>query len=265
MADEDHTKPVIEDRARRAAERAEEAGRLLKYKNALKRRHSETNWPMDARTLDRAEVDPEDVQAPLEFDVKEITEEDLRAANEAADSTADHEVDPGVLAYRRAEFEQEKFERDRVVGPAWTDALVEARIEEAFKVLGRMSVGQLGPREFGNAMPQIVREHSDLVAQAGNRSLRKAMKRLLRNDGPPSGAEVARMNDALAWAVRYLKDRDPDEALFVNLGGMWKAWGAPVSRKCKEIGVHRQVFYRDRKSAVRAIVEGLIRDGRAPT
>ena len=264
MADEtDHTKAVLEDRARRAAERAEEASRLLKYKSQLKRRHAETNWPLDARTLDRAEVDPEDVNAPLEFDVKEITEEDLRAANEADGEF--FEVDPNLLAHRRAEFERELEARSRVVAAKWTEELVEARIEEAFKVLGRISVGQLGPRAFGNAMPQIVREHSDLVAQAGNRSLRKAMKRLLRNDGPPSGAEVARMNDALAWAVRYLKDRDPDEALFVNLGGMWKAWGAPVSRKCKEIGVHRQVFYRDRKTAVRAIVEGLIRDGRAPT
>ena len=259
-----HVKAVLDHRAEMQRGRTIEERRLAKHKRWLDERHKERSWPLDARTGERAEVDPEDVNAPLDFEIKELTAEDIEAASQAPTEFGKN-IDENLMASRRIERDKELAARAKVQGDRWTDELVEARIEEAFKVLNRVAAGPVGPRAFGNGMPTPIREMSDLVAQAGNKSLRKAMKRLLRNEGPPTGNEVTRMNDALGWAVRYLKSEEPDLALFLNLGGMWKAWGAPVSRKCKEIGVHRQVFYRDRKKAVRAIVEGLIRDGRAPT
>ena len=254
---------VREFQQRRAEELNEEQSRLKKHRNRINRRFVETDWPIDAVTGDRAELDHEDVRAPLDFEPKELTREDIEAAENSEFTFG--QVDEHKLAVRRAERERERDAKRQVIGEKWTEKLVEARVEEAFRVLSRISVGNLGPRMFGNGMPTPVREMSDMVAQAGNKSLRKVMKRLLRNEGPPTREEVIRMEDTLAWPLRYLRDQDPDLAMFLNLGGMWKAWRAPISKKCKEIGVHRQVFYRDRKAAVRAIVEGLMRDGRAPT
>jgi hypothetical protein len=111
-------------------------------------------------------------------------------------------------------------------------------------------------------MPHIIREVSDLVHQAGNKSLRNAIAH--RFKGVPSREEVRRADDALTWASRYLLQEHPDLAAFANLGAMWKAWGAKVNQRCKAIGVSRQQFYRDRKEAIRKIVEGLKRDGEAP-
>jgi hypothetical protein len=135
-------------------------------------------------------------------------------------------------------------------------------MEEAYRTLFRSSLGGMGPRAFGNAMPVPIRQMSDLVAQAGNKSLRNAIAH--RFKGPPSTEEVRRAEDALGWALTYLRNEHPDLAGFVNLRFMWTAWGAKISKKCADIGVHRQVFYRDSKAAVRLIVEGLTRDGKAP-
>lgn len=260
------TRIVLDERAYRRELSIEENRAIKRQKRRLKHRHGETDWPIDARTGDRAEIDPEDVKAPLGFDIKELTDEDRARANAAPSAFSGPvvEVDENLLARRRLDRQKDREDRARVTGSKWTEDLVEARIEEAFKVLGRLAVGATGPREFGNGMPTPLRSMADLVAQAGNKSLRNSVRRLFRDQGPPRGDEVTRMNESLAWALAYLKDEDPDLATFLNLGGMWKAWGAKVTKKCAELGVHRQVFYRDRKTAVRKIVAGLIRDGRAP-
>ncbi len=112
-------------------------------------------------------------------------------------------------------------------------------------------------------MPVPIKQMSDLVAQAGNKSLRNAIAH--RFKGAPSIEEVRRAEEALTWSLAYLRNEHPDLAGFVNLGAMWKAWGAKIGKKCSDIGVHRQVFYRDRKEAIQLIVAGLIKDGKAPT
>lgn len=266
------TDGVIEDRKRRRLDLAAETKALGKHKRRIKFRLKEgRDWPVDSGTGDRAEVDADDVLAPLPDDMRlpigDVDEamQKLRVEADRHQSFAGDVVpiDEGVLLRRQRDAEEARAARDLVRGNVWTEELVEARMTEAYQTLFRSSVGGVFPREFGSAMPVPIRQMSDLVAQAGNKSLRNAIAH--RFKGTPSTDEVRRAEDALAWGLTYLSKDDPDLAGFLNLGAMWKAWGAKISRKCADIGVHRQVFYRDRKEAIRKIVKGLIKDGKAPT
>lgn len=267
----DGTRAVLDDRKRRRKELIEEMRALSRHKRRIKARLADRDWPLDAVTGEKADIDHDDVMAPLPDDLKQpignVDEkmQKLRAEADRHRSFSDEAVpiDPGVLSRRQREREQELKQRASVTGEAWTEDMVEARMIEAYQTLFRSSVGGVFPREFGNGMPTPIKQMSDLVAQAGNKSLRNAIAHRFR--GTPSLDEVRRAEESLAWALTYLKDQHPDLAGFLNLGAMWKAWGAKIGKKCADLGVHRQVFYRDRKEAVRIIVEGLTRDGKAPT
>lgn len=268
----DVTRLILADRKRRQKERAAEVKALGKFRKRQRHRMLEgRTWPIDAATGDRADIDHEDVMAPLPDDMKApIGDVDEKMQRLRAEADQHQEfagdtvpIDEGVLLRRRREREEEKAARARIHGDAWTEDLVDARLEEAFRTLFRSSNGSVGPRAFGNGMPEIIREVSDLVHQAGNKSLRNAIAH--RFKGLPSTEEVRRADEALAWAAAYLLQDHPDMAAFANLGAMWRAWGAKVNKRCAAIGVHRQVFYRDRKIALQLIVDGLKRDGKAPT
>lgn len=263
---------VIADRKRRRKELIDEMRSLSKYKKRIKWRLQEgLTWPLDARTGEKADIDHDDVLAPLPEEMRstvgDVDErmQKLRAEADLHESFADPivQIDEGVLSRRRRGREEERASIEAIRGETWTPELVEARLEDAYRTLFRSSIGGVGPRAFGNAMPEVVREVSDLVHQAGNKSLRNAIAH--RFKGVPSTEEVRRAEDALSWAMTYLGDEHPDLAGFLSLGSMWKAWGAKISQKCASIGVRRQVFYRDRKEAVKLIVEGLIKNGKAPT
>lgn len=264
----DNNRLVLENRKRRRRELQDEMRLLSRQKKKLKHRLVEgRDWPIDAATGDKADVPFEDVRSPLPEEMKAVVgdvDEKMNQLRREADASTSftEEIDPGVLLRRRREHDEEVAQRDRVRGPIWTEELVEARLEEAYRTLFRSTMSGVGPREFGNAMPEVVREVSDMVHQAGNKSLRNAIAH--RFKGVPSTEEVRRAEDALSWALTYLRDFDPDLASFVNLAAMWKAWGAKISHKCESIGVQRQAFYRDRKEAVRLIVEGLKKQGKAP-
>lgn len=268
----DFTAEILEDRRRRARARAMEAKALGKHRKRIKARLVEgREWPIDARTGERAELDHGDVMAPLPDDLKmpvgDVDEKmlALRAEADKHRSFSDDivPIDEGVLQRRRRERDEAVTAAQRIRGEKWTEELVDARIEEAFRTLFKSSISGVGPREFGSPMPEVLRQVSDLVHQAGNKSLRNMIAHRFR--GIPGTEEVRRANESLGWALQYLRDEHPDLALFLNLGGMWKAWDAKISKKCRSMGISRQAFYRDRKEAVRLIVEGLTRDGKAPT
>lgn len=267
---------VLADRKARKRANDEEGKKLGRHRRRIKERlKADRDWPIAVGLdghLDRADIDKDDVMAPLPEDLKvpvgSLVDEKMEALRAEADR---HEsfagetvpVDPGVLSRRRRDRDEELAARDRVTGSRWTAELVEERLTDAYKVLFRASVSGVRPREFGNAMPQVVRQMSDLVHQAGNKSLRNAISHRFKTT--PSTAEMRRAEEALGWSLDYLRDVHPDLAGFANLGAMWHAWGAKISHKCRDLGVHRQVFYRDRKTAIELIVEGLLRDGKAPT
>lgn len=266
--DDDGTKVVLEDRKRRQREREIEARGLRKHKRRLKERFKEgREWPITA-TGEKADLEKDEVLAPLPDELKQqLPEEDakMRLLRAEADRHVAFAgaVDETLVIARRREYEQRIAAADQVRGAVWNEDLVEARLEEAFQTLFRSSAAGTGPREFGNGMPSIIREVSDMVHQAGNKSLRNSIAH--RFKGVPSSDEVRRADDALSWAARYLLKEHPDYAAFAQLGAMWRVSGAKINRKCKAIGVRRQVFYRDRKEAIRLIVEGLTREGKAPT
>jgi hypothetical protein len=267
----DDEKDVLDDRKRRRLALAAEMKTLGKHKKRIKFRLVEgRSWPIDSATGENADVEREDVMAQLPDDMKapigDIDEKMqlLRAEADKHQAFADDivPIDEGVLLRRRAERQAEDAARESVRGEKWTPELVEARLEEGFRTLFRTSLGGSGPRAFGNAMPEIIKEVSDLVHQAGNKSLRNAIAH--RFKGVPTTEEVRRADEALTWASRYLLGEHPDLAAFVNLQSMWRAWNSNISKKCQSIGVNRQTFYRDAKKAVKIIVDGLTREGRAP-
>ena len=262
---------VIADRKRRRKEFVDEMRALSKHKRRIKFRLVEgRDWPIDARTGEKADIDHDDVMAPLPEEMRATVgdvDERMQELREEADkhqSFADEivPIDPGVLSRRNRENLEERAARDSVRGVVWTEDLVEARLTEAYRTLFRSSLGGVGPRAFGNAMPEVVREVSDLVHQAGNKSLRNAIAHRFKSI--PTTEEVRRAEEALSWALTYLRDEHPDLAGFLSLGAYWKSWGAKVSKKCEEHGISRQTFYRDRKTALQIVVQGLIKSGRAP-
>ena len=62
----DYTRLVLEDRKRRRKDFLEEMRQLSKHKRRIKARLQEgRDWPMEAATGERAEIDHDDVMAPL--------------------------------------------------------------------------------------------------------------------------------------------------------------------------------------------------------
>jgi hypothetical protein len=272
MNEPDGTKIVLEDRKRRLRDQHRELKLLKIHKRRLKERLKEgRDWPLTVNaygSLERADLEKDEVLAPLPDELKQQlpeADEKMKLLRAEADrhvafSTA---TDESVRQARARDYRNRIEATAAVRSTSWTEEVVEARLEEAFKTLFRASVGNVRPREFGNAMPSIIREVSDMVHQAGNKSLRNSIAH--RFKGAPSSEEMERADDALTWAARFLLKEHPDLASFAQLGAMWKASGAKISKKCEAIGVRRQVFYRDRKEAIRLIVEGLKREGKAPT
>lgn len=276
LADQKKPDPdILAARKERRKDNERESRVLGKHRRRLKERlKDDRDWPLQVDAfgnIDRATIDHEDVRAPLPDDLRAPVgkvDEKMQLLRKFADqhqafSDDVVQVDPGVLSRRRREREEELAARERVSGATWTEELVEERLIEAYKTLFRSSIGGAFPREFGNNMPQVIRQVSDLVHQAGNKSLRNAIAH--RFKGLPSADENRRAEEALGWALRYLRDQHPDLAAFANLGAMWKAWGSKITRKCRDHGIARQEFYRDRKEAIQLIVEGLRKDGKAPT
>jgi hypothetical protein len=276
-------KDDIERLATVAASRAEsrEADRLQRrreapHRAAIIRRHAVSDWPLDARTLERANLEAGDVRmpatpAPPPLEVYRTVAESAAIPNGGAgtvqleDEVGRVAVDPTLVIYRHNERARERAALAALVGPTWTLDLVARRIEEAFATL--FCLPELHrPRGYGTAMPTPIVEMADLVARAENGSLSRIRARLRRRLGVATQAEQRRMGEALAWPVEYLAGvPDLEVPLFVNLGGMSKAMGVRTVAMCREIGVWSAVFYKKRRTGLEIIARGLADAGRAPT
>jgi hypothetical protein len=89
----------------------------------------------------------------------------------------------------------------------WTPEHVQARMVEAFDVLMRSGV-TTGPSQKSGFWPPVVHEFSDMVDQQA-RTEAEARSRRVRHR--PTSDEASRMEEALAWPMRYL-DHDPLQA-----------------------------------------------------
>ena len=117
----------------------------------------------------------------------------------------------------------------------WTPALVRARLDEAMKTLRRMG-GAIGPKAFGNGLPDPVRGPltlKDLIEQMHDPSLHRLDGNKIRLSA--ISAEVSRAEEAIAWAWDHLPDDGPRRVL--------QAWmrsratpHVKFSRLCKDKG-----------------------------
>ena len=135
----DAIKEVLEDRKRRRREFAAEMKPLKKHKARIKFRLKEGNtWPIDAATGERAEIDHDDVMAPLPDDLLAPignVDEKMQVLRAEADKHMSFDgatvpIDDGVLSRRRREREEERAKIRAVQGEAWSPELVEARLKK---------------------------------------------------------------------------------------------------------------------------------------
>ena len=253
---------IAQSKQARAAER--EARRAEKTQRVrIARRHEQGEWPLDATTLDKAELEPGDVRMPLPPEPPPLA--DYRAIAESAQPIDRHpEAERTLVIARWHERERERAKVAALRGPVWTTSLVDERLTLALEIELR-TTGRLGPRQFGSTMPTPRRDLADLVGAAENGSLRHLLSKMLRYKVSYSGEDIRRANEAITWVAEYLADeRDREVPLFVNAGAMWRAARYRVQRACYDYGIEPSRYYRKRKLGLERIVEGLIGDRRAP-
>ena len=106
----------------------------------------------------------------------------------------------------------------------WQVIHVADRLEEAFQTLGRLPA-RIWPKQFGNAMPAVVHDYADRIAQLETGEFfremrdRNIVRRMLNR------REFKRMEQALALPLLYLRDNE-ELARTVCLGHTWpmRAW-----------------------------------------
>lgn len=134
---------------------------------------------------------------------------------------------------------------DEGVPKEWTAEHVGERLVDAFRVLGRMPLGAASTKsglwpEFQTMSRADLNEH----VKAGTLSQFYASRNHVRI--PPSSHEIARMEEAIAWPARYLRD-DPAAAGIVNF------WALEADPHADVPGLIRV--------ELRIIARGLRRDG----
>ena len=243
-------------KADREAKRAEKM-----QKARIARRHEQGEWPLNAATLERADLEPGDVRMPLPPEPPPLT--DYRRIAEAG-AVYEPEADRNLVIARWHDRERERAKVAALRGPVWTTSLVDERLTLALEIELR-TTGRLGPRQFGSTMPTPRRDLADLVGAAENGSLRHLLSKMLRYKVSYSGEDIRRANEAITWVAEYLADERAREVpLFVNAGAMWRAARYRVQRACYDYGIEPSRYYRKRKQGLEKIVLGLVADRRAP-
>ncbi|MGA8820052.1 MAG: hypothetical protein WB624_22425, partial [Xanthobacteraceae bacterium] len=95
--------------------------------------------------------------------------------------------------------------RPRQAPSTWTFLYVMERMEEAFRVLGRLPMATR-PRGYVNSMPIYLHDRGDLNSQLETHELERMAT--LRNHVriPPTPAEIGRMEEALHWPTAFLEE-----------------------------------------------------------
>ena len=192
----------------------------------------------------------------------------------AAHQSADTEVSLGERASiaARAEVRGERtgilgalgeaplpLQRPRRVPDSWSFLYVMERMEEAFRVLGRLPMATR-PRGYVNSMPIYLYDRGDLNSQLETYELERMAKLRNRVRIPPSPAEIDRMEEALRWPAVLLAGNEFHHlARAVNLGCLWAAVDADVDRGLRRIKLTRRTFNARRLQGLRIIARELVR------
>ena len=145
--------------------------------------------------------------------------------------------------------------------PYWTPEHVDVRLTEAFEVLVRLPAGQLGPRRLKTLMPDYAYDATDIanqkeIGELEKDRLEKARQRGIRRFGFATCVEIARMERAIEWPIRFLQE----ESVVAKAVG-WAAFRKAVNREDAKIhhslGVSRRTFFRYRLRGLQLIANGL--------
>lgn len=148
--------------------------------------------------------------------------------------------------------------KKRVLPEMWTPVHVLDRLEEAFEILARLPMATR-PKGYQSLMPTYAYEHGDLVAQIETGELERLTK--MRNQYRVRGAtaaEVARMEQALAWASAYLAGA-PEVARAVQLGALWAALRLDAGKVLRERRINPRTFNRRKIHGMNVIATELTR------
>ena len=149
--------------------------------------------------------------------------------------------------------------RPRRLPSTWSFLHVMERMEEGFRVLGRLPMATR-PRGYINSMPIYRHDRGDLNSQLETYELERMAKLRNRVRIPPSPAEIDRMEEALRWPAVFLAGNEFHHlARAVNLGCLWAAVDADVERGLRRIKVTRRTFNARKLQGLRIIARELVR------
>ena len=149
--------------------------------------------------------------------------------------------------------------RPRRVPESWSFLHVMERMEEGFRVLGRLPMATR-PRGYINSMPIYLYDRGDLNSQLETHELERMARLRNRVRIPPTPAEIGRMEEALEWPTKFLSSLEFDHlARAVNLGCLWAAIDADVDRGLRQIKVTRRTFNVRKLQGLRIIARELVR------
>jgi hypothetical protein len=149
--------------------------------------------------------------------------------------------------------------RPRRVPERWSLVYVMERLEEAFRILGRLPM-PTRPRGYINSMPFYLYDRADLNSQLETHDLERMSRLRNRVRIPPSPAEIARMEEALRWPTAYLSGPEFHHiARAVNLDALWAAVDADVDRGLQRIKLTPRSFNARKLQGLRIITQELIR------
>jgi hypothetical protein len=149
--------------------------------------------------------------------------------------------------------------RPRRIPSSWTFLVVMERMEEAFRVLGRLPMATR-PRGYINSMPIYLYDRGDLNSQLETYELERMAKLRNRVRIPPTPAEIGRMEEALHWPSLFLSGNEfHNLARAVNLGCLWAAVDADVERGLRRIKLTRRDFNARKVQGLRIIARELVR------
>jgi hypothetical protein len=206
---------------------------------------------------------------------KQVRVDSARAPHHAADG--DISLDKRAALAARAELRGERtgilgaigeaallpLARPRRLPDTWTFLHVMERMEEAFRVLGRLPMATR-PRGYINSMPVYPYDRGDLNSQLETCELERMAKQRNRVRIPPTPAEIGRMEEALHWPIEFLAGNEFQHlARAVNLSCLWTAVDADVDRGLRRIKLTRRTFNARKLQALRIIARELVR-GRVP-
>ena len=140
-----------------------------------------------------------------------------------------------------------------IIPECWTAEHLGKRFVEAFKVLRRMPPLQR-PKEFGNGLPQIVRDADDYR----NWTEQDKFEHFARLAAAPTRIEITHMEICLEW-IRWLRAFDSGLAVIVGFWALRRAEERSIRHLCIEKKWSFRNFYRKRDHALSTLATHLNR------